>query len=189
MRNGRRDHAPMRRPPDPRTIPYPRRALACASIVLVLLSEASYVSARVNEATKTLPSVPSSEPKVKTPAATHRTVYTSDTSDGTIVPNYHGIPITPRMRHRPPSRLRLNPSPNHPPGHAPQVRHQRIRAEVDPNSRRTPCLRAPYPSRKRRACPCRSRPHRHHPSRGPSSCRPRLQPQSQSSSPTAPTVR
>ena len=142
MRNGRRDHAPMRRPPDPRTIPYPRCALAWASIVLVLLSEASYVSARVNEATKTLPSVPSSEPKVKTPAATRRTVYTSDTSDGTIIPNYHVIPITPRMRHCPPPRLRLNPSLNHPPGHAPQVRHQRIRAEVDPTSRRTPCLRA-----------------------------------------------
>ena len=99
LRNGRRDHAPMRRPPDPRTIPYPRRALAWASIVLVLLSEVSYVSARVNEATKILRSVPSSEPKVKKPAATHRAVYTSDTTDGTIVPNSHVFPITPRMRH------------------------------------------------------------------------------------------
>ena len=71
------------------------------SIVLVLSSEASYVSARVDEATKTLRSAPSSEPKVKTPAATHRTVYTRDTTDGTIVPHSHVIPITPRVRHRP----------------------------------------------------------------------------------------
>ena len=75
---------------------YPRRAIAWASIVLVLSSEASCVSARVKEATKILRSVPSSEPKVKKPAEAHRTVYTSDTTDGTIVPHSHVIPITPR---------------------------------------------------------------------------------------------
>ena len=97
MRNGRRDHAPMRRPPDPRTIPYPRRALAWASIVLVLSSEASCVSARVNKATKILRSVASS-------AATHRNVYTSDTTSSqpkSQAPKSQATPPTVQLESKP----------------------------------------------------------------------------------------
>ena len=75
---------------DPQTTRcYPRRFVAWASIVLVLLSEASHVSARVNEATKRLRATAAapSELDVKTPAAAHPTAYGNDATDGTIVSN------------------------------------------------------------------------------------------------------
>ena len=80
----------MRHPTDPRTTRcYPRRSVAWASVVLVLLSEASYVSARVNEATTRLRAAAAapSELEVKTPAAARSTAYGSDATAGTIASN------------------------------------------------------------------------------------------------------